>query len=120
VLLSEAAGFADGSYLAVCGGAYSWKDFVSTLNELGQDLQVLRFDPKTRRLSGAHEMRETFHLRGAHLLRHGPREAHWRGRCTHPRRLHRIRRLRSAKYEGESLGHAGEGKQREDARISIS
>jgi uncharacterized protein YbjT (DUF2867 family) len=37
---------ANGSYLAVCGGAYSWNDFVSTLNELGHDLQVLQVRPE--------------------------------------------------------------------------
>jgi uncharacterized protein YbjT (DUF2867 family) len=36
---------ADGSYLAVCGGVYSWIDFVSTLNGLGHGLQVVQVRP---------------------------------------------------------------------------
>src|SRR5213083_1207097 len=30
----------NGSYLAVCGGVYSWNDFVGTLNAQGHDLEV--------------------------------------------------------------------------------
>jgi hypothetical protein len=52
---------ADGSYLAVCGGAYSWIDFVSTLNDLGHDLQVRRVRPGDYGgFPGAQEVRETF------------------------------------------------------------
>ncbi len=36
---------ANGSYLAVCGGVYSWIDFVSTLNGLGHDFQVVQVRP---------------------------------------------------------------------------
>jgi uncharacterized protein YbjT (DUF2867 family) len=31
-----------GAYFDVCGGTYSWNDFVSTLNAQGHDLQVVR------------------------------------------------------------------------------
>jgi uncharacterized protein YbjT (DUF2867 family) len=51
----------DGSYLAVCGGVYSWRDFVSTLNELGHDLQVVQVPPEEYvGFPGAHEILETF------------------------------------------------------------
>jgi hypothetical protein len=52
---------ADGSYLAVCGGMYSWNDFVRTLNELGHDLQVVQVRPEDYDgFPGAQEIRETF------------------------------------------------------------
>jgi hypothetical protein len=53
---------ANGSYLAVCGGTYSWTDFVSTLNELGHDLQVLQVRPEDydHAFPGAREFREMF------------------------------------------------------------
>ena len=52
---------ADGSYLAVCGGVYSWNDFVSTLNELGHELQVLQVRPEDYGgFPGAEEIRDTF------------------------------------------------------------
>jgi len=52
----------DGSYLAVCGGLYSWNDFVATLNALGHDLQVRQVPPEVYDgfYPGAHEMREMF------------------------------------------------------------
>jgi uncharacterized protein YbjT (DUF2867 family) len=36
----------NGSYLAVCGGLYSFNDFVATLNGQGHGVQVNRFPPK--------------------------------------------------------------------------
>jgi uncharacterized protein YbjT (DUF2867 family) len=52
----------DGSYLAVCGGMYSWNDFVGTLNELGHGLQVVQVRPEDYDGSfpGAREVREMF------------------------------------------------------------
>ena len=52
----------NGSYLAVCGGVYSWNDFVSTLNAQGQDLQVQQVPADTYDtfFPGAAEIRETF------------------------------------------------------------
>ena len=52
----------NGSYLAVCGGVYSWNDFVQTLNGQGHALQVLNvpaaiYDPL---FPGAPELREMF------------------------------------------------------------
>ena len=35
----------DGSYLGVCGGVYSFNDFVGTLNAQGHKLQVLQVPP---------------------------------------------------------------------------
>jgi uncharacterized protein YbjT (DUF2867 family) len=52
----------NGSYLDVCGGTYSWNDFVATLNGLGHDLKVVRVpaDAYDKFFSGAHELREMF------------------------------------------------------------
>jgi uncharacterized protein YbjT (DUF2867 family) len=52
----------DGSYLAVCGGLYSWNDFLATLNALGHDLQVLQVPPEVYDgfYPGAYEIREMF------------------------------------------------------------
>ncbi len=52
----------NGSYLAVCGGLYSWNDFVSTLNAQGHDVQVQQVpaDAYDTFFPGAPEMRETF------------------------------------------------------------
>lgn len=52
----------DGSYLAVCGGVYSWNDFVSTLNAQGHDVQVQQVpaDAYDSFFPGAPELRETF------------------------------------------------------------
>src|SRR5215831_11602024 len=52
----------NGSYLAVCGGLYSWNDFVATLNGLGHDLEVVRVpaDAHDQFFPGAHEFREMF------------------------------------------------------------
>ncbi len=52
----------NGSYLAVCGGMYSWNDLVSTLNAQGHDVQVQQVpaDAYDTFFPGAAEMRETF------------------------------------------------------------
>lgn len=52
----------NGSYLAVCGGTYSWNDLVATLNALGHDLRVVRISPDVYDgfFPGAAELRETF------------------------------------------------------------
>jgi uncharacterized protein YbjT (DUF2867 family) len=52
----------NGTYLAVCGGVYSWNDFVSTLNAQGHDVQVQKAsaDVYDTFFPGAAEVRETF------------------------------------------------------------
>ncbi len=52
----------NGSYLAVCGGVYSWNDFVSTLNAQGHDVQVQQVpaDVYDTLFPGAREVREMF------------------------------------------------------------
>ena len=52
----------NGSYLAVCGGVYSWNDFVSALNAQGHDVQVQQVpaDAYDTFFPGAPEVRETF------------------------------------------------------------
>lgn len=52
----------NGSYLAVCGGEYSWNDFVSTLNAQGHDVEVQQVsaDAYDTFFPGAPEVRETF------------------------------------------------------------
>jgi len=52
----------NGSYLAVCGGIYSWNDFASTLNAQGHDVQVQQVaaDVYDTFFPGAPELRETF------------------------------------------------------------
>ncbi len=52
----------NGSYLAVCGGLYSWNDFVSTLNAQGHDVQVQQVPPDVYDtfFPGAPEVRETY------------------------------------------------------------
>jgi len=54
------AGLANGSYLAVCGGTYSWDDFVKTLNTLGHNFGVVRVAPEVYDgfFPGAKELRE--------------------------------------------------------------
>lgn len=56
----------NGSYLAVCGGVYSWNDFVSTLNAQGHDVQVQQVpdDIYDTFFPGAPEVRETFQYFG--------------------------------------------------------
>ena len=57
-----------GSYLAACGGTYSWDDFVATLNALGHDLRVVRVAPEV--FDGffpvAKELREMYEYFEAH------------------------------------------------------
>ena len=52
----------DGSYLGVCGGLYSFNDFVGTLNAHGHKLQVLQVPPDVYDgfYPGAPEVREMF------------------------------------------------------------
>jgi hypothetical protein len=52
----------DGSVLAVCGGTYSWNDYVSTLRALGHDVTVERIAAQAydRLYPIAPEMRQTF------------------------------------------------------------
>ncbi len=59
---------ANGSYLAVCGGMYSWDDFVATLNTLGHNFGVVRVAPEVYDgfFPGAKELREMFQYFEAH------------------------------------------------------
>lgn len=52
----------NGSYLAVCGGTYSWNDFVATLNSQGHTLEVVRVPAETydKFFPGAPELREMY------------------------------------------------------------
>lgn len=53
----------NGTHLAVCGGLYSWNDFVSTLSTQGHKLQVVRVEPPEvydNFFPGAREMREMY------------------------------------------------------------
>ena len=52
----------NGSYLAVCGGLYSWNDLVGTLNEQGHGVQVVQVPAEVYDtfFPGAPEVRETF------------------------------------------------------------
>lgn len=58
----------DGSTLGVCGGAYSFNEFVRTLNAQGHNLQVVRVSPDTydNLYKGAREMREMFQYMADH------------------------------------------------------
>jgi uncharacterized protein YbjT (DUF2867 family) len=58
----------DGSYLAVCGGLYSFNDFVDTLNAQGHKLQVLQVSPAMYDglYPGAPEIREMFQYFAEH------------------------------------------------------
>ncbi len=53
---------ASGSHLAVCGGVYSWNDFVGALNAQGHDVAVVQVPGEAYDgfYPGAHEMREMF------------------------------------------------------------
>jgi uncharacterized protein YbjT (DUF2867 family) len=68
----------DGSYVGVCGGVYSWNDFVATLNEQGHKLQVVEVPPEAYDgfYPGAHEMREMFQYFAAHTYFGPDHEAH--------------------------------------------
>ena len=59
---------ANGSYLAVCGGTYSWDEFATTLNALGHDVRVVRVAPEVYDgfFPGAKETREMFQYFEAH------------------------------------------------------
>ncbi len=74
------AGLANGSYLAVCGGTYSWDDFAA------RDVPVLR---------------------GAHLFRSGRADRHRRSECPRSRRLHRLFRVGAQEHEAGRLSRAG-------------
>lgn len=52
----------NGSYLAVCGGVYSWNDFVTTLNAQGHGVQVQQVPAEAydHFFEGASELREMF------------------------------------------------------------
>ncbi len=53
----------NGSHLAVCGGLYSWNDFVGTLNAQGHSLRVTQVVPPEvydNFFPGAHEIREMY------------------------------------------------------------
>jgi len=67
----------DGSYLAVCGGVYSWNDFVDTLNAQGHELQVVQVPPEVYDgfYPGAQEMREMFQYFEEHTYFGPDREA---------------------------------------------
>jgi uncharacterized protein YbjT (DUF2867 family) len=70
------AELANGAYLAVCGGTYSWADFVATLNALGHDVGVVRVAPELYDgfFPGARELREMFQYFEAHTY-FGPHAA---------------------------------------------
>jgi uncharacterized protein YbjT (DUF2867 family) len=53
---------ANGTYLAVCGGMYSWRDLAGTLNALGHNVRVEQVAPEVydSLYAGAHVARETF------------------------------------------------------------
>jgi uncharacterized protein YbjT (DUF2867 family) len=59
---------ASGSYLAMCGGTYSWDDFVATLNALGHNVAVARVAPDVYDgfFPGAKELREMYQYFEAH------------------------------------------------------
>lgn len=52
----------NGTYVGVCGGTYSWNDFVATLNDQGHQLSVAQVPPEVYDgfYPGAKEMREMF------------------------------------------------------------
>lgn len=67
--LAVAAAFAtspedlpNGTFVGVCGGTYSWNDFVSTLNAQGHAVSVIQVPAEVYDtfFPGAHEMREMF------------------------------------------------------------
>ena len=92
----------DGSYLGVCGGVYSFNDFVGTLNAQGHKLQVLQVPPAVYDgfYPGAHEMRDVPVLRGADVLWPRARAVHRRGQRPRPGRIHELRRLGACAHEG--------------------
>ena len=62
------AELANGSYLAVCGGTYSWDDFAATFNALGHDVRIVRVAPEIfdGSFQGAKEVREMYQYFDAH------------------------------------------------------
>ena len=68
----------NGSVLAVCGGTYSWNDFVSTLRALGHNLEIVHVPPEAydRSFPGAPEIRETFQYFEEQTYFGPQREAH--------------------------------------------
>ena len=69
---------ANGSYLAVSGGVYSWNDFISTLTTLGHKLEVMQVPAEAYDgfYPGAHEMREMFQYFAEHTYFGPNREKH--------------------------------------------
>ena len=63
----------DGSYLAPCGGIYSFNDFADTLNKQGHKLQVVQVPPAAYDsfYPGASEIREMFQYFAEHTY-YGP------------------------------------------------
>ncbi len=59
---------ANGSYLAVCGGTYSWNDFAATLNTLGHAVRAVQVPSEVYDgfFPGAVEIREMFQYFEAH------------------------------------------------------
>jgi uncharacterized protein YbjT (DUF2867 family) len=68
----------NGSYLAMCGGKYSWNDFAAALNALGQDVRVVRVPPDVYDgfFPGAAELREMFQYFEAHTYFGPSAQAH--------------------------------------------
>jgi uncharacterized protein YbjT (DUF2867 family) len=68
----------NGSVLAVCGGTYSWNDFVLALRALGHDVEVMRIPPAAydRAFPGAPEVREMFQYFEEQTYFGPQREAH--------------------------------------------
>ena len=110
----------DGSYLAPCGGIYSFNDFVDTLNKQGHKLQVVQVPPAVYDgfYPGASEVREMFqYFCGEYLLRPRARAVHRRGQCPRPGRIHELRRLGACAHEG-GLTHSAQ--QKSSAALSRS
>lgn len=59
---SSEAELPNGTFVGVCGGLYSWNDFVAALNGQGHDVSVIQVPPEVYDTfyPGAHEMREMF------------------------------------------------------------
>jgi len=74
--LSAGERLPNGSTLAVCGGAYSWNDFVATLNGQGHRLQAIRVPAEVfdTFFPGAPELREMYQYYEEYTY-FGPRHA---------------------------------------------
>lgn len=70
----------NGSVLAVCGGRYSWNDFIRTLNALGHHLEMVQVpaDVYDRSYPTAPEVREMFQYFAEHTYFGPQHEAHIR------------------------------------------